>query len=110
MNYGHFSSNATAETGWSFYVYVHIGEQFSPPPSPPTPRVSLPVARALGVLGFVVTDFAGKSAAIALRQVNARYRRLAKELHPDAGGDEALMKALNASRDLLVKVIAASPS
>jgi hypothetical protein len=41
----------------------------------------------------------------SLAEVRAARRRLAKELHPDHGGDESAMRELNRAFDLAVKAI-----
>lgn len=40
---------------------------------------------------------------IAERLIAAGYRRLAREMHPDAGGDPARFRALSETRDALLR-------
>lgn len=42
------------------------------------------------------------SAAATPDDIRASYRRLATEMHPDRGGSDARLAALNAARDLLL--------
>ena len=42
------------------------------------------------------------SPAASADDVRASYRRLATEMHPDRGGSDARLAALNAARDLLL--------
>ncbi|MFA9432969.1 DnaJ domain-containing protein [Egicoccus sp. AB-alg2] len=44
----------------------------------------------------------GVSATAGEREVLAAYRRLARRLHPDAGGDPQAFATLTAARDLLL--------
>lgn len=47
----------------------------------------------------------GLPATATLDEVRAARRRLAKELHPDRGGDEARMREVNRAFDLAVKAL-----
>jgi hypothetical protein len=45
----------------------------------------------------------GLTAAASVDEINRRWRELAREAHPDAGGSEASMARLNAARDAGLK-------
>lgn len=47
----------------------------------------------------------GLAPGASLEQVRAARRRLAKEAHPDHGGDEARMREINAAFDAAVKAV-----
>ena len=47
----------------------------------------------------------GVAPTASLAEVRAARRRLAKELHPDRGGDEARMREVNRAFDLAVKAV-----
>ena len=42
------------------------------------------------------------SPSASTEEIRASYRRLAAEMHPDRGGSDAHLAALNAARDLLL--------
>lgn len=44
-------------------------------------------------------EILGVSASASLAEIDAAYRRLASERHPDKGGSDAMMAELNAARD-----------
>jgi hypothetical protein len=49
----------------------------------------------------------GLSGVVTIEQVEARYRQLARELHPDVGGDPGAMAALNRALEDARKELAA---
>lgn len=51
----------------------------------------------------------GLAPGASLEQVRAARRRLAKEAHPDHGGDEARMREINAAFDAAVKAVLRPP-
>lgn len=45
----------------------------------------------------------GVTATATVEQINAAYRALARERHPDSGGSDAMMADLNTARDAGLK-------
>ena len=72
---------------------THITSGFVPPPPPPKPKPK-PLFNPYVVLGLPAQ---GASKA----EVKKAYRRLAKENHPDLGGDEKRMKLINEAYEFL---------
>lgn len=65
--------------------------------------VALPPPRGwANILGF------GHGDAVTIDKIEAHYRRLAKERHPDSGGSDALMAELNRARDDAKRELAAA--
>lgn len=71
--------------------YIHI--RFGPPAPPAIPA---PLLNACAVLGLTPP-------IESYDVVKQRYRKLARENHPDHGGDPERMKAINAAFDLLTE-------
>ncbi len=63
--------------------------------------------KALLFLGIDVASGVLRDIAHARKSINAAYRKLARELHPDAGGDSAEFVKLGAARDTALAGIAA---
>jgi DnaJ-domain-containing protein 1 len=68
------------------------------PQTPPPREPQKPAFDARAVMGFKPRD------ALTADIIKQRYRRLAKENHPDrTGGDDSRMKAINRARDALME-------
>ena len=87
------AGNTTAGSSTSGTASFRIFIQFDPPPPPPPPEPQ-PQLNAYSVLGL-------SPAGAQADEVHSAYRRLAREHHPDHGGDEAKMKVINGAFDFL---------
>lgn len=76
-------------TGWTSTEYIRVYI------APPKPTIPAPVLAALDLFGLKIPT--------TREAVKSAYKLLAKQHHPDAGGDAEMMKRVNAAYDLLMK-------
>ena len=80
------STSTSAGTAWGETIYVHV----APPPPPPAKPLLNP---------YVVLELPANG--VPTKQVKQAYRRLAKQHHPDVGGDPEKMKMINEAYEFL---------
>lgn len=73
---------------------------WSTPPDPRAEAKRIETLRARAVLGFT------NSESLTVEKIKDRQRALARKHHPDLGGSEAKMKAINAASDVLLESLA----
>jgi hypothetical protein len=97
MNYyGYTNANTTSST--NFYGTTYFQYIPQPPPKPQLLPPDHPLMLAVKTLGFEVTL---ENPHLDWPEVQKAFRRLARENHPDHGGDEERMKQITAAYELL---------
>ncbi len=87
-----YSSTTANATSWGSTFYFN----FVQPPTPP-PAANDPVLLAVQALGLTPTP----DGHLSWKDITKAFRRLARENHPDVGGDPERMKEITAAYHLL---------